>query len=403
MIDYRQLTSRFESHFKARPRVFRAPGRVNLIGEHTDYNDGFVLPVAIDRECAIAAAARVQIGSDDEASQASKVRVLLIESNETAEFDLHAPGKRQRDSWLDYIEGTARELMARGYELCGADLAIYGNVPIGAGLSSSAALEIASGFALLSIAHQPIDKVGLALAGQAAEHNWVGAKVGVMDQFIAALGEADHALLIDCRKLEARPVQLDTSNVKIAICDSGVKHSLASSEYNTRRAECEQGVELLKEKMPHIKALRDVTIEDFNRHQGVLPEIVKRRCRHIITENQRTLHAAEAFEANDFKRAGQLMYQSHLSLRDDYEVSCPELDTLVDAASNIEGVLGARMTGGGFGGSTVNLVAKESVADFQAQVEATYRTAHHREAKIYLTEAMNGAQEVTGEMSEVPM
>lgn len=412
MIDYLHLKSRFENHFKRRPRLFRAPGRVNLIGEHTDYNDGFVLPVAIDRECAIAAAPGVNSGVDkanreavhrtnhaanDVANHRGRVRVLLVDSNETAEFDLHAPGARQRGSWLDYVEGTAQELITRGYDLRATDLAIYGDVPVGAGLSSSAALEIAIGYALLSIANQSIDKnakVELALAGQAAEHSWVGANVGVMDQFIAALGEAGHALLIDCRKLEARPVKLDTRDANIAICDSGVKHSLASSEYNTRRNECEQGVALLKQKLPHITALRDVSIEDFNLHQAVLPTVIMRRCRHVVTENRRTLQAAEAFETNDFRRAGQLMYESHDSLRDDYQVSCPELDTLVAAASHIEGVYGARMTGGGFGGCTVNLVANESVKVFQAQIAARYKAAHNREVKIYLTEAMNGVEEI---------
>ena len=383
MIDYAHVSAVFEELYKRAPRLFRAPGRVNLIGEHTDYNDGFVLPVAIERECIVAAAPRKD----------KRVRVRLIESEDTAEFDLDLPGKGRRESWLDYIEGTAQSLIKRGYALRGADIAIKGDVPLGAGLSSSAALEIAGGYALLCVSDCAIDKVALALAGQQAEHEWVGAKIGIMDQFVVAMGESNHALLIDCRELKARAVKLDTTKVKIAICDTMVKHSLASSEYNTRRRECEQAVEILRERLPGVSALRDVTPEDFELHKQALPSVIRRRAHHVIGENRRTLEAAEAFERSDFKRAGELMFESHESLRDDYEVSCRELDVMVEIASRIEGVRGARMTGGGFGGCTINIVRTECVEQFQNVLKTDYEKQTGIAPEIYLVKADAGVRE----------
>jgi galactokinase len=368
------------------PRLFRAPGRVNLIGEHTDYNDGFVLPMAINRETIVAARRR-----DDR-----RVRVRSVNINEAAEFDLDTKFNRAngRRLWLNYIEGVARILEERGARLTGADFLIQSDVPEGAGLSSSAALEVSTGLAMLSISNTEVDRVKLALAGQAAEHEYVGAKVGIMDQYIAALAEKQHALLIDCRSLEATTVPVDTSTVSFVICNSRVKHELASSAYNQRRAECERGVELLKNKLPEIRALRDVNASEFEKHEDCLPEIIRRRCRHVITENARTLAAANAFRQSDLQRAGQLMYESHASLDHDYEVSCPELNRLVEIARRVEGVLGARMTGGGFGGCTVNLVENESLDAFREAVTREYYEATDRAPAIYVSEACGGAEEV---------
>jgi galactokinase len=372
------------------PRLFRAPGRVNLIGEHTDYNEGFVLPMAIDRETCVAALPR----------EDRRVRIYSLNVDERAEFDLDAPGARERGIWLDYVEGVAHALERRGVRLRGADLAISSDVPVGAGLSSSAALEVSAGLALASLAGVEIDRVELALAGQEAEHTYVGAKVGIMDQFIAALGRAGHALLIDCRTLETKAIPVDTSETVIAICDSRVKHELSASEYNTRRAECEQGVELLRRMGLHgIRALRDVSEADLQEYGGALPEVIGRRCRHVVTENARTLAAADALTNGRLAAMGQLMLASHDSLSRDYEVSCRELDLLVSIAMSVsEGAtLGARMTGGGFGGCTVNLVRRDALAAFSETITREYAAATGQTPNIYVSAAGDGAGEVTSD------
>lgn len=381
------LRQAFVQTYGRAPRLFRAPGRVNLIGEHTDYNDGFVLPMAIDRETLVAAAPRDDL----------RVRVFSLNLNEGAEFDLDNPGRPQRGLWLDYVEGVAQALLKTGAQLGGADLMISSGVPVGAGLSSSAALEISTGFALLSVSELEVDRVQLALAGQRAEHEYVGTRCGIMDQFVAALGRKGHALLIDCRSLEHTPVPLDTTSAAVVICDSRVKHELSDSEYNVRRAECERGVELLRKVLPGIRALRDVTAEDFERHAQALPEPIRRRCRHVVTENERTQRAVEALRRNDLDEMGRLMKSSHRSLRDDYEVSCAELDLLVEIAGNFTPCLGARLTGGGFGGSTVNLVRRDALAEFQSLISTEYHRATNTAPNIYVSDADDGAKEVTGD------
>jgi galactokinase len=383
LIERDKLRRAFAQRYGREARLFRAPGRVNLIGEHTDYNDGYVLPMAIERETVVAAAPRAD----------RKVRVYSLSVDEAQEFDLDARGESQRGIWLDYVEGVARVLEARGIVLRGADLAISSDVPAGAGLSSSAALEISTGLALASVSGKEIERVALALAGQQAEHEYVGTKCGIMDQLVSALGRAGHALLIDCRALEATHIPLDTSEVVVAICDTRVKHELSSSQYNLRRAECERGVELLRQNIPGIRALRDVTIEQFVRYESELPETVKRRCRHVITENARTLAAAEALRQGDLGELGRLMGESHHSLRDDYEVSCLELDVMVEIARGVGGVLGARMTGGGFGGATVNLVRRDALDEFERIISREYVERTGVEPTIYVSEAGEGAYE----------
>ena len=384
MIEREGLQKAFTEHYGREPRLFRAPGRVNLIGEHTDYNDGFVLPMAIDRETVVAAAPR----------EDRKVHAFSLNLNEAVTFDLDHPGKRQRGLWLDYLEGVAQALEQTGVRLRGADLMIFSDVPSGAGLSSSAALEVSVGLALTSVSGRDIDGVKLALAGQRAEHEYVGTKCGIMDQFVAALGQAGHALLIDCRSLTATPVPLDTTRVAIVICDTNIKHELSDSEYNVRRAECERGVEILQEVLPGIRALRDVSVEDFERHQEHLPEPIRRRCRHVVMENERTLAAVEALRRGCLEEMGRLMGQSHLSLRDDYEVSCTELDLLVEIAGNFPNCLGARMTGGGFGGSTVNLDRREALTEFQEVISREYPRVTNISPEIYVSTAGDGAGEV---------
>ena len=307
---------------------------------------------------------------------------------------MNAPEQKLRGSWLDFIEGMARILERGSLSLSGADLLIQSNIPTGAGLSSSAALEISVGMALSEISSQTVDKKKLALAGQLAEHEFVGAKVGIMDQFISAMGKSGHALLIDCRELEARQVPFSSSETTVVICDSKVKHELSSSEYNVRRAECEQGVGILRKFLPEIRQLRDVNLEDYEKYKEHLPEIIRKRCHHVITENERTLRAAELLENGNLEEFGLLMRQSHASLRDDYEVSCRELDILVEIADGCEGVLGARMTGGGFGGSTVNLVRRENLNDFTESILTEYEWQTGIKPAILVSAAAEGAYEI---------
>ena len=368
----------------AAPRFFRAPGRINLIGEHTDYNDGFVLPIALNYQTIVAASRR-----DDE-----KVEVFSATYNELQEFDFTDAPRRKTHEWINYIEGISRVLIERDYKISGANLLVSSNVPLGAGLSSSAAIEIAVGLALTGVSGVEIEKLQLALAGQRAEHEFVGTKSGIMDQFIVTFGRAGHALLIDCRALESEAIPLNLGETEIIVCNSGVKHALASSEYNTRRAECEQGVKLLSEYLPEITALRDVNISDFERFAGSLPDVIRRRCRHIITENVRTVEAAKAFGRGDIETAGRLMSESHTSMRDDFEISCAEIDTLVRLAENFSGVYGARMTGGGFGGCTINLVRRDRSDKFIEYIEREYRQKTGRHAEIFHVEASDGAAEL---------
>jgi galactokinase len=385
MIDYKQLKEKSVEFYNGEPRVFRAPGRVNLIGEHTDYNGGFVLPMAINRESAVAITVRTD----------RRIRAHSINLDETAEFDLDNEGERKQGFWLNYVEGVARLLERRNIELKGADLLIWSDVPGGAGLSSSAALEIVTGLALTKIAGKTIDGKTLALIGQQAEHEFVGANVGIMDQFVSANAQEGYALLLDCRSLEFENVPLETKDVAVVICDTRVKHDLATSQYNTRRRECEEAVEILQRFLPDILQLRDVSIAEFEKYQSKLPDVILHRARHVVTENTRVLQAAKLLEKNNLKEFGRLMRLSHTSLREDYEVSCRELDLMVEIADTCQGVLGARMTGGGFGGSTVNLVLRENLDEFTRKIAVEYERETKIEPVILISDASAGASEVT--------
>jgi galactokinase len=389
MIDYQWLKQKFTEIYGSEPRIFRAPGRVNLIGEHTDYNGGFVLPMAIDRETAIAVSAR----------QDRKIRAFTFNLEESGEFDLNEERERKKGFWLNYVEGVARILERTEAKLSGADMFICSDVPTGAGLSSSAALETAVGLALSEISGHTIDRTTLARIGQQAEHEFVGAKVGIMDQFVSANAKKNQALLLDCRSLEFENVPLDTKQVAVVICDTNIKHDLATSGYNARREECEQAVKTLKKFLPEIEQLRDVNREDFEKHAEKLPEIIRRRARHVITENERTLEAANALKKNDLEAFGQLMWHSHASLKNDYEVSSAELDLLVEIAKDTKGVLGGRMTGGGFGGSTVNLVKRENLDEFKKKISFEYQRLTEIEPTILISEASGGASEILSEPS----
>jgi galactokinase len=383
MVNLNRLAADFTQRYGSTPRLFSAPGRVNLIGEHTDYNDGFVLPMAIDRRTYVAIAAR----------EDRRVRVSSIALNDATEFDLDQAGDLHSHKWARYVAGIAWMLQTGGFRLSGADLIIDSEVPIGAGLSSSAALAVSAGTALITISGASIDNKELSLAAQQGEHKFTGANVGIMDHLAATSGRKRHAMLIDCRSLEVKQISLANLNAAIVVCNTNVKHQLAASAYNQRRAECEQGVELLKKFLPGIRALRDVSVGDFNNYERKLPEPVRRRCRHVITENERTLNAAEALARGDRETLGQLMYQSHESLKSDYEVSCRELDTMVEIARSAAGTFGARMTGGGFGGCTVNIVGADAVESFTRTVAEHYRAATKIDPETYVVSADDGARE----------
>jgi len=378
-----ELGKRFETAFGGQARIYRAPGRVNLIGEHTDYNDGFVMPAAIDFATWMAISPRED-------------RKLVVRSeniSELAEFDLDAPSARGQHHWSDYVFGVAVVLEQAGHRLRGGNMLVYGEVPIGAGLSSSAAIEVASGYALLENSGLPVDRIGLARLCQRAENEFVGMRCGIMDQFISCCGRADRALMLDCRSLDYRLLPLPPQ-VSLVICNTMVKHELAGGEYNQRRAECEAGVHHLARSLPQVRALRDVTLADLDRYGRDLPDVVYRRCRHVVSEDDRVGEAAAALERGDVAQFGRLMAESHRSLRDDYEVSCAELDLMVELAGKVDGVFGARMTGGGFGGCTINLVASDRVEDFKRAVVAGYEQGTGRAPQVYVSTAAEGAGEI---------
>ncbi|MEW6272063.1 MAG: galactokinase [Thermodesulfobacteriota bacterium] len=380
MIEPAGLRRRFYERFGRKARVYRAPGRVNLIGEHTDYNDGFVLPAAIDLATCVAAAE----------NGTRELRVHTGKLDDEVRVDLDGPELRPRRHWSDYPCGVAVELARSGRRVPGADLMIAGEIPLGAGLSSSAALEVATAWALLDLAGETPDPREVALLCQRAENRFVGTRCGIMDQFASCHGVAASALLLDCRSLELRPVAIP-GGVTLVVCDTGVKHALADGAYNRRREECEEGVRILATRLPGIRALRDVAEDDLERRRSDLPPEVYRRCRHVVAENRRVLEAAAALERGDLERAGALMYASHESLRDLYDVSCAELDTLVEAAARCPGVYGSRMMGGGFGGCTINLVREAAVADFLPAVGERYRSRHGGTPWIRACRAAGGA------------
>jgi galactokinase len=377
------LTELFHQLYGRRPRVYRAPGRVNLIGEHTDYNDGFVMPASLALYVWVAVSPRAD----------RRLAVYSENYLESVEFDLDEPEAHPTGHWSDYTRGVVVAMMRAGYAIGGADLLIRGEVPAGAGLSSSAAIEVATALALADTYSIDVDAVQLALVCQRAENEFVGVRCGIMDQLASCLGKSDHAMLLDCRSLEYRLLPLDPA-ARLVICNTMVKHDLAASHYNARRAECEAGARHLATHLPGARALRDVTLDELKRVGADLPETVFKRCRHVITENARVIAAASALERSDQYEFGRLMGQSHLSLRDDYEVSCAELDLMVELANKLDGVYGSRVTGGGFGGCTVNLVRTDRVTEFKRVVATEYEKATGLAPEIYDCATSDGAQRV---------
>jgi galactokinase len=375
------LARQFFERFGAQPTIFSAPGRVNLIGEHTDYNDGFVMPSAIGL------CTRVAISERQD-------RQLLITSEQFPgdfKFDLDdLPGHRT-GSWSDYVVGVARLLRQRELPLRGANLLVSGEIPIGAGLSSSAAIEVAASFALLYLSDSALPKPEIAKLCQLCENTFIGARVGIMDQFVSCLGKANHALLLDCRSLAYEFIPIP-NRVRIVICDTMVKHEHASGEYNRRREECEEGVKILAKRYPEIRALRDLSRDQLMQHSQDLPETIYNRCRHVVEENDRVLVGAGHLRAGDLKGFGELMRASHRSLRDLYGVSCRELDVMVEFAEGLPGYYGGRMTGGGFGGSTINLVESPNAEAFAHQISDRYQQATGIDPRVYICVAASGAR-----------
>lgn len=378
-----KLIENVKSSFKAvlgylPTHLIQAPGRVNLIGEHTDYNDGFVLPCAINYQTVVAAAKR-----DD-----NVVRVVSVDyGNAVDEFDITEDITFQQDKmWANYIRGVVKCLLGRGYSLGGLDIAVSGDVPQGAGLSSSAALEVVIGQTYKVLYNLEISQAEIALNGQQAENEFVGCNCGIMDQLISAEGQENHALLIDCRSLETQSVSMP-EEMAVVIINSNKKRGLVDSEYNTRRAQCEEAARLFG-----VKALRDVTLEQFNSKVDELDEVVAKRARHVITENDRTVEAAQALSIGDMKRMGELMAQSHVSMRDDFEITVKEIDALIDIVKDVIGEQGGvRMTGGGFGGCIVALVPPVLVGEVIAAVESRYEAATGLKESIYVCQAKDGA------------
>ena len=384
MLDPRVLHQKFLGRYGRPPAISRAPGRVNLIGEHTDYNEGFVMPAALHFATETAIAPRAD----------QRLNVFSLSYNEAFEFDLDAPAPVKRGAWSDYVVGVARQLQAAGHRLAGADMMIDSDVPIGSGLSSSAALEVSVAHAMALSSGLNIAPVEMALLCQRAENDYVGMRCGVMDQYIACSAIADHALLIDCRTLESRPVAIDPQAM-LVVANSMVHHVLAGGgEYNARREACEEGVRLLQPRLGAIRALRDVSPADLEAHRDALPALIYRRCRHIVTENARVLKAEAALNGGDASQCGRLMNASHVSMRDDFEISCAEVDKLVEIGQALPGVYGSRMTGGGFGGCTVSLVAASAVEAVKTAIVERYHAATGLTSNVFACAPSSGAHRV---------
>ncbi|MBM3216990.1 galactokinase [Candidatus Poribacteria bacterium] len=380
------LTPLFRDCFGANPDFHSvAPGRVNLIGEHTDYNAGFVLPVAIDRSIVYAVRAR-----DDR-----NVEIVSREFGGVSRFSLDAIDHDADQSWADYVRGVAWVLSEEGFPLRGFDAVVGGDVPVGAGLSSSAAMEVGAAMAFARVSELDIEPTRLALLCQKAENRFVGVNCGIMDQFISRLGKRDHALFLDCRDLRYEHVPLPLADARLVITNTNVKRSLVTSEYNARRAECERGVELMRAFVPGAQALRDIPADVFALHRDELPELTAQRCGYVIEETARVEAAVAAFRSGNLDEVGRLMLASHEGLRDGYEVSCPELDALVELAMDVPGVYGARMTGAGFGGCTVALLRESAVEPLRLEIAETYPARTGLTPDCYVCQVDDGARIVT--------
>jgi len=363
--------------------AFSAPGRVNLIGEHTDYNEGFVLPIAIGKKIIMLG----QLRND------RLVQVFDLGYKAEVKFSLDSLSPSKKDTWANYLMGVMDEIQKAEYPLQGANLIFISNIPKGAGLSSSAALEVVTALTMAKLNLLEIKPVEMARLCQRAENNFVGVACGIMDQYVSCLGQKNYTLFIDCRSNDYELIPFKDPNYQVLICNSKIQRGLANSEYNKRREECKIATEFFKHKLNReIRALRDITIDEYKKYQAQLPEIIARRARHVISENYRVQAGVQALRMGNYSAFGQLMIESHRSLKDDYEVSCAELDLLVDLALKQEGVLGARMTGAGFGGCTVNLLRRDYVNTFKKNIKNEYKKITGINPDIYLTSPAEGAK-----------
>lgn len=370
---------KFKELYSDAPLLARSPGRINLIGEHTDYNDGFVFPAAIDKEVCFAVA-KNNIG---------KFRFFAFDLDESFELDV---GKlRKTDtSWANYLLGVAAQFKKAGYRLKGVDCVFGGDIPMGAGLSSSAAIENGFAFALKETFGFEVSKMDMIKMAQKAEHEYAGVMCGIMDQFASMNGKKGHALKLDCRSLDFEYANINLTDYAIVLCDTKVKHELASSEYNTRRKECEAGVKILQKYDGNITALRDVDINFLQKHKAEFDPVVYKRCEFVVKENKRVEEAFKTLQHSDINMFGELMYQSHEGLRDNYEVSCNELDVLFTIARKSGYVIGARMMGGGFGGCTINLVKKNKVDVFAEKITEGYKQTTDIEPELHFVKITEG-------------
>ncbi|HSI78699.1 MAG TPA: galactokinase [Lunatimonas sp.] len=373
-----QIQEQFNQKFGIEPLVVRSPGRINLIGEHTDYNEGFVLPAAIDKAIYLGFAKN---GLD-------RCRVYSIDYQEDASFSLNdiQPG----GGWITFIKGITATLIQDGHSVRGFDCIFGGDIPIGAGLSSSAALENGVGFGLNALFALGIDRLDLVKLSQKAEHEFAGVKCGIMDMFASMMGKQDRAIRLDCRSLDYDYFPLYLGDCQFLLCDTQVSHSLADSAYNTRREECQSGVNILRQHYPAIESLRDVGLGQLEEIKDLLPGKVYQRCAYVIQENQRLTSSCEALENGDLETFGKLLYGSHEGLSHSYEVSCAELDYLVEQTRSMDYVLGARMMGGGFGGCTLNLIKKQEKETFIAEISASYLREFGRSPKFYEVQIEDG-------------
>ncbi|SHE47701.1 galactokinase [Fodinibius roseus] len=378
----KKIVAEFYQRYEGDPILVQSPGRVNLIGEHTDYNDGFVLPAAIDKHIFLALAE----------NESNRGRFYAIDPGETFEADISGQLSKSGKGWPDYLLGVVDQLRRHGYDPGGFDCVFGGNIPIGAGLSSSAALEGGMLFGLSRLFEWEIPPVEMAKMAQKAENDFVGVQCGIMDQFVSLNGKKDHAMKLDCRSLEYEFYPLKRRDIHIVLCDTRIRRELASSEYNVRRSQCEEGVRILQQHEPGINSLREVSPELLNRHGQKMDPVVFKRCTYILEENKRVQDACRDLEENDIHAFGQRMYASHTGLRDQYEVSCAELDILVDAARTIDGVLGARMMGGGFGGCTINLVEDRYLDSFKERISQRYQKITGQPIAIYQAKISAGTQ-----------
>lgn len=381
----KKIERAFTSRFDSESILIQSPGRVNLIGEHTDYNEGFVLPAAIDKVIILGFAP----------NQTNKIRLYSVDMEESCEIELSNDLQKSDYQWANYILGVVDQLQKRGDSIEGFDCVFGGDIPIGAGLSSSAALEGGVVLGLSKLFDLSISKTEMAEIGQAAENHFVGMQCGIMDQFVNIQGKEGHALKLDCRSLEFELYPFRRSDIKIILCDTNVHRELTSSEYNIRRQQCEEGVQTLKNFDYDIQSLRDVDLHTLKKHMGDFTPVVFERCLFILEENDRVEAACKALENDDLETFGKLMYESHNGLRDLYEVSCKELDALVEIAETLDGVFGSRMMGGGFGGCTINLVKNEFVDEFVRSVEAQYSKKIGDGLEIYQASISDGTKQIS--------